>query len=80
MQYESNNIQKALLQSQFSDGSWQNSSCLLVPEPKYHKKVKVDQFPINTVGTNVRGREFNRLFTTSTVLKSLVEYDRRINS
>lgn len=65
-----------LLKNQYEDGSWRNSHCLQIPNPDM--PIPKD-FPyiIATHGTNVRAKEFNRLFTTSVVLQALNNYDRK---
>jgi hypothetical protein len=68
-----------LLQKQFSDGSWQNSNALQVPNSK-DTKPNNSHFPVSTFGMNVRAKEFNRLFTTISVLKSLSAYEDKYNS
>ena len=68
-----------LLQNQFSDGSWQNSNALQVPNAQDIKIYNM-HFPIATFGMNVRAKEFNRLFTTTTVLQSLSVYEIAINN
>lgn len=67
-----------LLENQFDDGSWENSNALQVPNPK---SLKLDElmYPISSFGMNVRAKEFNRLFTTVSVLQTLSEYERRYN-
>lgn len=68
-----------LLQNQYNDGSWHNSNALQVPNPEDLKPAK-SHFPITTFGTNVRAKEFNRLFTTTAILQSLSIYEQRYNS
>lgn len=63
-----------LLQNQFSDGSWQNSNALQVPNAQ-DTEPNNTHFPIATFGMNVRAKEFNRLFTTTSVLQSLSVYE-----
>ena len=67
-----------LLINQFIDGSWKNSHALQVPNSKDITPIKMD-FPIKTLGMNVRATEFNRLFTTSAILQSLVTYEQKYN-
>ncbi len=67
-----------LLANQFTDGSWENSNALQVPDPKDTTPIKMD-FPINPLGINVRAKEFNRLFTTTAILQSLVIYEQKYN-
>ncbi len=62
-----------LLSKQFKDGSWSNSHTLQIPDPSKQGIGKAN-FPISSHGTSVRAREFNRLFTTTCVLKSLTDY------
>lgn len=68
-----------LMSNQYDDGSWNNSNALQVPNSK---NIKPDNlvYPVSSFGMNVRAREFNRLFTTVSVLKTLTIYERRYNS
>ncbi|KAF2514905.1 prenyltransferase/squalene oxidase repeat-containing protein [Flavobacterium foetidum] len=68
-----------LLKNQFTDGSWENSNALQIPDSRDASPVDY-HFPIANYGLNVRAKEFNRLFTTSSILKSLSVYDTRSDS
>lgn len=68
-----------LLKNQYKDGSWQNSNALQVPNARDKKPSEID-FPIASFGMNVRAKEFNRLFTTTTVLQSLSIYELKYNT
>ena len=68
-----------LLKNQFTDGSWDNSNALQVPDAQDIIPVNA-YFPVATYGVNVRAKEFNRLFTTSSILKSLSIYGTKSNS
>ena len=68
-----------LLQNQFSDGSWQNSNALQIPNAQ-DTKINNIHFPIATFGMNVRAKEFNRLFTTTSILQSLSVYENKFSS
>lgn len=57
-----------ILQHQFSDGSWSNSHNLKIPDPSNNIETEL---PVSSHGVNVRAKEFNRLFTTTSILKSL---------
>ncbi|MGY0408401.1 MAG: hypothetical protein ACWIPJ_08620 [Polaribacter sp.] len=57
-----------ILQNQFSDGSWNSSNSLKIPDPSNNIETEL---PVSTHGINVRAKEFNRLFTTTSILKSL---------
>lgn len=63
-----------LLKNQYEDGSWKSSHALQIPHPDNFEPQGFP-YPVDTHGTNVRAKEFNRLFTTSTILKALNEYD-----
>lgn len=65
-----------LLKNQFNDGSWQNSNALQVPNSQDIKPADF-VFPVSTFGMNVRAKEFNRLFTTSSILQSLSFYEHK---
>jgi hypothetical protein len=67
---EINKIISLILSNQFSDGSWSSSHSLKIPNPS-NIDIQTVMLPISTHGTNVRAKEFNRLFTTSSILKSL---------
>jgi hypothetical protein len=68
-----------LLQNQFSDGSWQNSNALQVPNAQ-DTVPNNSRFPIATFGMNVRAKEFSRLFTTISILQSLSLYENKYSS
>jgi hypothetical protein len=68
-----------LLQKQYNDGSWQNSNALQVPDSQ-DTNFNKNHFPIATFGMNVRAKEFNRLFTTISVLQSLSIYEDKYSS
>ncbi len=65
-----------VVKNQFNDGSWQNSNALQVPNSQDVKPANC-HFPVANFGMNVRAKEFNRLFTTSAVLKSLSVYEQK---
>lgn len=67
---EINKIISHILNNQFLDGSWNSSHSLKIPNPN-NIDTQTVMLPISTHGTNVRAKEFNRLFTTSSILKSL---------
>jgi hypothetical protein len=68
-----------LLNNQFTDGSWDNSCALHVPNS--HDLIPSKKhMPIASLGMNVRAKEFNRLFTTTTILQSLVIYEQKYNT
>lgn len=68
---------KFLLENQYSDGSWANSNSLQIPDPKSKDDVF---YPVETHGTSVRAKEFNRLFTTVSILETLLCYEKTIAS
>lgn len=68
-----------LIENQYTDGSWNNSNALQVPNSKSIKPYN-SVYPVSSFGMNVRAKEFNRLFTTVSVLKTLTTYDRKFNS
>jgi hypothetical protein len=65
-----------LISNQFNDGSWQNSHALQVPNSQDLTPISC-HFPIASFGMNVRAKEFNRLFTTASILKSLSIYEQK---
>lgn len=62
---------KCLLKSQFKDGSWINTPSLRVPAPSEHFPENSTNYRIFEMGVGVRAPEYNRLFTTSTIIKAL---------
>lgn len=68
-----------LIENQYYDGSWDNSNALQVPNSK---SIEPDNsvYPVSSFGMNVRAKEFNRLFTTVSVLQILTTYERKYNS
>ncbi|WP_166923629.1 prenyltransferase/squalene oxidase repeat-containing protein [Flavobacterium poyangense] len=65
-----------LLKNQYEDGSWKGSDSLQLPYT--NDIIPADKhFPVGNIGMNVRANEFGRLFTTSTILKSLSKYAHR---
>lgn len=68
-----------LLQNQFSDGSWQNSNALQVPNSEDENPSTIP-FNIATFGMNVRAKEFSRLFTTTSILQSLSIYGHKYST
>lgn len=65
-----------LLKNQYEDGSWANSHPLQLPDPA-SSIPKNFPYALANYGTNVRAKEFNRLFTTSFVLHALYNYNRK---
>lgn len=63
-------IANYLIKSQFEDGSWQESNSLCIPKP-YDLNPINENYEVQAFGIGVRSREFNRLFTTTSVLRSL---------
>lgn len=67
-----------LLKNQYEDGSWDNSNALQVPKAS---EIEPDGFyTIASFGMNVRAKEFNRLFTTVSVLQALTKHEQRHSS
>lgn len=65
-----------LLQNQYDDGSWENSHALQVPKTM-DIEPKNTHYPVSSFGMNVRTKEFNRLFTTVSVLQALTCYESK---
>lgn len=74
--FEIEKLKDYLLNKQFQDGSWENSHTLQIPDPS-HDDPKDKIYGISSHGTSVRAKEFNRLFTTVSILKGLSEYVKR---
>ena len=68
-----------ILTNQYTDGSWDNSNALQVPnsEDLIPKDII---FQIATYGMNVRAKEFNRLFSTTAILQSLSIYEQKYST
>ncbi len=72
---EINNTINFLITNQYTDGSWENSHALQVPNSKDITPQNLN-FPVATFGMNVRAKEFNRLFSTTAILQSLSIYEQ----
>ncbi|PKB16139.1 prenyltransferase/squalene oxidase repeat-containing protein [Flavobacterium sp. 5] len=67
-----------ILKNQYNDGSWGNSNALQVPNAT-DTNPKGD-YAIASFGMNVRAKEFNRLFTTVSVLQAFTKYEQKQSS
>lgn len=63
-------IANFLINNQFDDGSWQESNSLCIPFPSETNPKNIN-YEIKSFGIGVRSHEFNRLFTTTSALRSL---------
>lgn len=75
-------IEKAvifIMKNQYEDGTWDNSHALQVPDSSTLDPEKC-YYPVATFGMDVRAKEFNRLFTTSTILQSLSNYEQKFST
>lgn len=68
-----------LITNQYTDGSWDNSNALQVPNSGDVVPENIN-FPIATYGMNVRAKEFNRLFSTTAILQSLSIYEQKYST
>ncbi|WP_185963445.1 prenyltransferase/squalene oxidase repeat-containing protein [Flavobacterium gawalongense] len=68
-----------LLRNQYDDGSWENSNALQVPNSRNIEPENLC-FPLSSFGMNVRAKEFNRLFTTSSVLQAISKYEQKYST
>jgi hypothetical protein len=68
-----------LIVNQYTDGSWDNSNALQVPNSRDIIPLDIT-FPIATYGMNVRAKEFNRLFSTTAILQSLSIYEQKYST
>lgn len=66
----SSKIANYMINNQFEDGSWQESNSLCIPEPNEINPIN-ENYEVQTFGIGVRSHEFNRLFTTTSALRSL---------
>ncbi|WP_396178072.1 prenyltransferase/squalene oxidase repeat-containing protein [Flavobacterium sp.] len=73
------NALRFLLKSQLSDGSWPNSNALQIPASSDLVPSQLF-FPVSTFGMNVRAKEFNRLFTTASIIQSISLYEKIYNT
>ncbi|MCX8491071.1 MAG: hypothetical protein ORN54_08385 [Cyclobacteriaceae bacterium] len=70
-----NNAVEWLLSTQMSDGSWLSTHALRIPAPNILDPSKLELWPVDTKGVNIRPKEFSRLFTTSVSLSALSKFD-----
>lgn len=59
-----------LIKNQYNDGSWLESNSLCIPEPN-EISPQNKNLPVKNFGVNVRSKEFNRLFTSISAIRSL---------
>jgi len=65
-----NKLASFLIKNQYSDGSWLESNSLCIPEPHLISPLNKN-LPVKNFGVNVRSKEFNRLFTSISAIRSL---------
>lgn len=68
-----------ILKNQYKDGTWDNSHALQVPNSSILEP-EGSHYEVASFGMDVRAKEFSRLFTTSTVLQALSNYERKFNT
>ncbi|MFB3390072.1 hypothetical protein [Flavobacterium sp. LAR06] len=61
---------------QYIDGNRKGLYALLISDPQDPNQ-NILQYPISATGLNVRAKEFDRLFTTTTILESLADYEQK---
>lgn len=74
---KANQLVSFLVKNQFDDGSWLESNSLCIPHPN-DTNPKNENLLIQSFGVGVRSHEFNRLFTTISVLRSLYIWKNQI--
>lgn len=67
-----------LLQNQYSDGSWPSNRKLAIPSPDSLSQKSVHRWRSSSFGVNILVDDHQRIFTTSTVLSTLLEYEKSI--
>lgn len=72
----SNALAEFLIRNQFIDGSWLESNSLCIPFPNDKKPVNI-KYEVRNFGVGVRSHEFNRLFTSISVLRSLYLWENQ---
>jgi hypothetical protein len=66
-----------LLSNQTTDGSWKSSRILTIPQTDVIIKDKIQKWRKSSFGVNILVDDHKRIFTTVTVLKTLLSYRYR---
>jgi hypothetical protein len=65
-----------IITNQYTDGSWDNSCSMRIPNPEISIPNDSGFLDIKSFGTNCRQLEFNRLFTSSVCINTLFKYNK----
>lgn len=71
---EADQVAKALINMQYSDGSWPESNFMCIPAVDSLTPMKTSSWEVCDHGINVRAHEFHRVYSTSLALMALSEY------
>ncbi len=64
-----------LVNNQQSDGSWVSSYAMRIPHPDNITPDDTQDWPISTLGTQIRSDDYNRLFSTAVALSAICKYE-----
>lgn len=69
-----------MLANQFDDGSWEEGFSLKIPHPTViNPNVSTINYIKSDKGTNILVQDFNRIFSTTSILSALLFYGKRIS-
>jgi hypothetical protein len=75
-----NKIMNKMLSDQFDDGSWKEGFSLKIPHPTViNSCVSTINYIKSDKGTNILAQDFNRIFSTTSVLSALLFYEKRLS-
>ncbi len=66
-----------LINNQQNDGSWASSYAMRIPHPNNVSPDDIHDWPISTLGTQIRSVDYNRLFSTTVALSAICKYEKR---
>lgn len=64
--------------NQLNDGSWESSYAMRMPHPSNTAPSDLDDWPIATIGTQIRADDYNRLFSTVVCLSAVCKYGESV--
>jgi len=64
-----------LVNNQQSDGSWVSSYAMRIPHPNNMSPDDAQDWPISTLGTQIRSDDYNRLYSTTVSLSAICKYE-----